>query len=208
MACPNHRYTHRHDCVVYWTLKALLQILKARDVLTTNIQFGKALYHAEFINKSKSVKIEAGYKIITEWKIYHNKPDILIKFTNPDEIFIVEVAISHIQNYRMQEELKRTRYEKNSVEQVTETNMREIPRDFNLVGELERRYRCPVQLAVFVVGCFGEIIETEEHVQFCNMLKKKVQMNKKQIQTMMNKASYSVAIPTSNILIRRMDERG
>lgn len=193
--------------MVYWTLKAILQSLKAPDVLT-NIQFGKAVYHAEFVNRNRRVKIEAGQKIITERKIYHNKPDIVIKFTNPDEIFMVEVAISHIQNYRLQEEIKRTRYAKNSVEQVTETNMREVARDLNLVGELERRYRCPVQLAVFVVGCFGEIMETEEHGQFCNILKNKMQMNKKQIQTMMNKASYSVAISTSSMLLRRLDERG
>lgn len=50
---------------------------------------------------------------MTDAPLYHNKPDVVVYLTNPDEIFVFEVAVSHLQNIRSQEKLKKTRYTQN-----------------------------------------------------------------------------------------------
>ena len=118
----------------------------------------------------RNITIEAGNKILTEKRLYHNRPDITVKMTNPTQIFIFEIAISHIQNYREQEKLKHIRYAVNSVTKLTNSKITNISRDLNLVSELEQIYRCPVHLGVFVVGCFGEVIKTETHTHFTKLM--------------------------------------
>lgn len=164
-ACPTRRYIYRHDYIVHWVLKAIMQSLREPKQMVRNIQFGKATCNVTFESGGRKINVEAGIKILTEKRIYHNKPDVVVRLANPQEIIIIEVAVAHIQNWRAQEKLKRTRYEVNSAIHVTEDNVDEISRDVSLVGEIERRYKSPVTLAIFVMGCYGEIIRTDE----CNV---------------------------------------
>lgn len=69
---------------------------------------------------------------------------------------------------------------------------------------MERRYRCPVTLAIFVVGCYGEIIKTSEHNKFQQVLGR-MRIGKRETRTLINKCAYSAAVSTTNILMRRSD---
>ncbi|XP_044750655.1 uncharacterized protein LOC123310990 [Coccinella septempunctata] len=205
-SCICNEYTTRHDNVVYWTLKTLLTSLRAPNNYIRNLQFGQSTCRVDFEANNRKVSIQAGQKLLTERRLYHNKPDILVKLTNPSEIFIIEVAVSHIQNWRNQERLKRTRYAVNSVKHITEFNLSNTTRDLNIVTELGATYRCPVKLAIFVVGCYGELIATDEHKQFCEMMKKKLQVSNRSMRNLLNHATYSVAVSTSNLLMKRLNE--
>ncbi|XP_044750445.1 uncharacterized protein LOC123310835 [Coccinella septempunctata] len=198
-ACPSRAATTRHDFIVHWVLKILLQGLGAPDELRRELQFGKASLNCD-IGK---IKIQAGNKILTGKKIYHNKPDIMVRTTDPDKIYLIEVAVSHIQNLRQQEELKRTRYAVNSTKKLDFSNYREAQRDLNLVTELENLYKCPVKLGVYVVGCFGELVLTQEHKNFCSILEE-IDLGKEEIKKVHNKCSYSVAVSTTNMILRRI----
>lgn len=57
---------------------------------------------------------------------------------------------------------------KNSTEKVTNENIDKIQRDLNFVTEIERTYKCPIHLGIFVVGCYGEIIKTDAKIKFKN----------------------------------------
>ena len=146
-ACPTRAFASRHDFVVHWTLKCILKSLGAPEESIKNLQFGKASIYCQFEVGRRNITIDAGNKILTEKRLYHNRPDITVKMTNPTQIFIFEIAISHIQNYREQEKLKHIRYAVNSVTKLTNSKITNIPRDLNLVSELEQIYRCPVHLA-------------------------------------------------------------
>lgn len=204
-ACPTRAITTRHDFVVHWVLKTLLQCLGAPFETQRNLPFGRATVNCEFHNNHRTLKIEAGNKILTGKKLYHNKPDIVVTANNPDEIFVIEVAVAHLQNFRDQEQLKNTRYAINSVKKIDHKNFRNTQRDMNLVNELETIYRCPVKLGVFVIGCFGELLKTEAHNEFCDIMGR-LGISKRELQTMLNKCSYSVAVSTSNILLRRIED--
>lgn len=108
----------------------------------------------------KRIKLRAGQKLLTGDQLYHNRPDIML--VTEQKVVVIEVAVSHIQNLRLQEKIKRVRYEVNSAEHITETNYNKVSRGENLCKSLNRMYNRPVDLYVVVFGCFGEVIETEE----------------------------------------------
>lgn len=65
-----------------------------------NLRFRKATISCEFQNDHG---IEAGRKILTGKKLYHNQPDIVVKAKN------LAVTVARIQRFRVQEQLKVTR---------------------------------------------------------------------------------------------------
>jgi len=56
--------------------------------------------------RERTVTIKVGMKILTDRPLYHNKPDVVVYLSNPMKTFVFEVAVSHLQNIRRQEELK------------------------------------------------------------------------------------------------------
>ncbi|XP_044750695.1 uncharacterized protein LOC123311015 [Coccinella septempunctata] len=200
--CIIGAYTTRHDCVVHWVLKSILLNLNAPQEIMANFPFGKVSFNPTFVIEGRKVVVRAGGNIYTEKRIHHNKPDILVRFTNPEVIFIFEIAVAHVQNIRTQEKIKRTRYTVNGVESIDHRNHETVGRDLNLVAELESQYHCPVHLGIFVVGCYGEILRTEEHKNFASLL---TQIGLTNFETrLINKCSYSVAVSTTNILLKHL----
>lgn len=80
--------------------------------------------------------------------------------TDSKEIFVFEVAFSHIQNQWNQERLWITRYTVNSVNKTVHFDHRNFERDLSLVLSQE-----DPQLPS-VIGCFGEVVMTDEFTKF------------------------------------------
>uniref|UniRef100_A0AAR5PEG8 Reverse transcriptase domain-containing protein n=1 Tax=Dendroctonus ponderosae TaxID=77166 RepID=A0AAR5PEG8_DENPD len=203
-ACVEGAYTSRHDCVVHWLLKTLFCSLRAPKSCCRRLQFGRANCHEEFRCGQRQITIKAGKKILTDTPLYHNKPDVVVSLTNPDHIFVIEVAVSHLQNIRSQEKLKKTRYTVNSVIKTDGFDVRNITRDFNLVDELKLIHRCPVTFATFVVGCYGEILATEDFLHFRDVMTS-LRVTAREWQILLNRTSHSVAVSTTNILLGRIE---
>lgn len=106
-SCLTPEYNARHDIVVWWVLRAILRATGAPEDTILDLTFGKATLAAEYPWGDRQVRIRAGMKIYTEARLLHNKPDITLILDNPPRVYILEVAISHIQNIRNQERLKR-----------------------------------------------------------------------------------------------------
>lgn len=205
-SCPVRATTPRHDFIVHWVLKTILRCTRAPEDTQKNFQFGKATMKCSYVHEGRTISVETGNKILTGKKLYHNRPDIVVKLTNPTIIYILEIAVSHIQNLREQERLKRVRYAVNSTVHVDSKNVQSVQRDLNLLSELELMYKCPVQMGILVLGCFGEVVYTEEQGKFDAVLAK-LGVNQRELQILKNKCSYSIAVSTTNMLLRRMDER-
>lgn len=203
-ACVEGAYTSRHDCVVHWLLKTLFVSLRAPRACSRRLQFGRANCQETFQCGQRKVTIKAGKKLLTDAPLYHNKPDVVVYLTNPDEIFVLEVAVSHLQNIRSQEKLKKTRYTVNSVLRTDNFDVQNVTRDQNLVDELRQLHRCPVTFAACVVGCYGEILATEDFLHFKDVLKKSWKVTAREWQVLLNRISHSIAVSTTNILLRRI----
>ncbi|XP_045470569.1 uncharacterized protein LOC123677884 [Harmonia axyridis] len=199
-ACIQDAYNTRHDFIVHWVLKSLLSGLGAPEEI--QLQFGKACLCVDFLGKRK-VEIRAGGKIITEKQLHHNKPDILIHLYDPEEIIVLEISVAHLQNYRLQEKIKKVRYSVNGCTHIDHQNVEETSRDLNLVDALRSNYHCPVHLGIFVVGCFGEIVATEEHKNFRKLMTN-MGLSNLNIRILINRSSYSAAVSTSNIILKHL----
>lgn len=202
--CHKHTYTPRHDGVVYWLLRTCLNALKAPDHVKTMVKYNKAALNTDFITNTNEISIRAGIPIVTNNKLKHNKPDIVIHLKGTEEkIIIFEVAVSHLQNYKVQEHIKRTRYDKNSIDEVNHQNYQNTSRNLNLVEELRQAHKCPVYLGVLVMGCYGEILQTEEHLN-CLKLLKKIDATQSEIQELFKRAAYGCVTKTAEILMRHL----
>lgn len=136
--------------------------------------------------------------------MHHCKPDIYVHLTNPDEIYIFEVAVSHIQNLRNQEKLKTLRYKVNSVANVERFDQ-QVTRDLSLVGEVLKAHGyCAVTFAVCVLECFGEVVATEEFRKFQKVMTERLRTTQRDWRHMIRKASYSVVASTSSLLMKRV----
>ena len=58
---------------------------------------------------------------------------LVIVSDRPKKVWVFEVAISHLQNVKVQEKVKRAPYAINSTVHVTHTNYDSVPRSINLV---------------------------------------------------------------------------
>lgn len=66
-------------------------------------------------------------------------------------------------------------------------------------------YKCPVELGVLVIGCYGEVMETEEHERVKKMMNR-LGIGDFQWIKLLGKITYSVAVAISNILVRHVGE--
>lgn len=198
-------YTARYDAVVHLLLRKILEGTKAPKPIHASLKFGKASILVEYTWNNRRVKISAGIKHQTDPLLYHNRPDITIHLTNPDIVYVYEIAISHIQNLRIQEKIKRVRYEKNSSVHVTHENYNAVPRSHNLREALSRMHRCPVKVHVMVFGALGEVLQTEDFTESSRALKQ-LGITESELSRITKQCSLYVCNWTSKIIVRRMNE--
>lgn len=88
--------------------------LHALEELVANVgkvvRFGKATFNNNFSQGNNEIAVKAGIKILTNKRPYHNKLHIIVKLSRPERIVLIEVAVAHTQDYRLQKRLKRTNY--------------------------------------------------------------------------------------------------
>ena len=202
-ACAEPEFTTRHDEVVFHILQAILTSTEAPEQIKSQLRFGKAALVTEHTWRDRRVKIRAGIKFQTDPELYHNRPDIVISLSNPAEIYIFEIAVSHLQNIRVQEELKRVRYTKNSTVPIRHQNFKDVPRTYNICEALGRMYRGPVKFGVLVLGALGEILNTDDHKGFTRHLKK-LGSSEDEIKRLLIKSSVSVCKSTAKIIMKRL----
>lgn len=99
-ACPSGAHITSHDNVVYCILKTLLISSEAPEEFVKSLHFEKVTFNRDFSSGIEEILFRAGTKILTEKGLYHNKPDITIKLSDPNRIILIEVAIVRIQNNR------------------------------------------------------------------------------------------------------------
>ena len=161
-SCQQHSYTARHDNVAYWLLKEILTITNAPTEVVQQLKFGKATLVADYKNSNTEISIRAGVPIITTNNVKHNKPDIMVMLSGEREaVYVFEVAICHLQNIEIQEQIKSVRYVRNSMVDANHDNVNTISRDLILMEELRQMYHCGCSLGILVVGYYGEILETD-----------------------------------------------
>lgn len=161
-ACIVPEFTTRHDKVVHILLRQILRATDAPEEVVRQLKYDTATIVAEYSWGDREVKVRAGPKLLTDPELHHNRPDILLILTNPAQVYVLEVAVAHLQNLSMQEEIKKVRYSKNSCIHVNNTNYKTVPRDYNLVDALKKAHKCPVNLGIIVFGALGEIVESAE----------------------------------------------
>lgn len=203
--CLTPQYNGRHDIIVYWVLNAILTATDAPADVVRELTFGKSSIAADYYWAERKVKVRAGIKILTKEKLYHNRPDICIHLSDPQCIYVLEVSVAHLQNFRLQERIKRTKYEKNSVDKISAADVDAAPRASNLIDALRRAYRCPVKLAVLVFGAYGEILYTDEFRKTASLLNE-LGISARRHRTLMTRCCYSAAASTANIIFGRLGE--
>ena len=203
-SCRTTSYTARHDQAVYWLLRTLLEALSAPDEVRRRLQFGRAMLNAEFDAPLGPVRIRAGQAILTGVPLHHNKPDVMVQvLARVPSTYIFEVSIPHLQNYRTQKGIKRTKYGRNSVAEISHLNYQTIGRDLNLLDQLAHLHRCRVHLGLFIVGCYGEVLNTDEQQRFARLLGS-LGVKNYEVKALYQKAAYSAITETTKILCRHM----
>ena len=203
-ACITPAYTSRHDYIVYRILKSIMIGSQAPEEILAQLKFRKASIVVEYKWGERDVKIRAGPKIMTDPELHHNRPDIMVILTNPNIVYVLEIAVAHLQNIRVQEQVKKVRYSKNSTEQITHTNYAQVHRDYNLIEALSNMYKCPAKLAIFIFGALGEILETEA-MQAARKVLSALGVNHQQLEQLMELCSLTAAKESTKIIMRRLN---
>ena len=202
VACPTLEYNLRHDIIVSRIIRAIVEA-SAPPAVREKCRFAKATMVEDFRWGERSVSIRAGVPVKTNNIIHHNKPDVMVILTNPAEVYVLEVAVSHLQNIRTQERIKRARYSVNSTIEVNQDNVGTVTRDTNLVDELRHMYRCPVELGVLVIGAYGETIDTDERKRTSTILRR-LGVPEWRWKSLLSNVCYSAAVSTLTIIGNRM----
>ena len=205
-ACPTPQKTARQDLIVYWILKTILYNTEAPTDIIAQLQYSEASLIAQYQWKERQIKIKAGVKFKTDIPVYHNKPDIVIELTNPNQIYVIEVSIAYLQNITLQEQIKEVRYSANSKIQITKNNYKEVHRDTNLIDQISHHYNKPTDLAILVFGALGEILETQQYLKAKNILSK-LGISSKKFTKLEEICSYNILNQSSKILVRRMADQ-
>ena len=200
--CPVPAFTTRHDQAVHYILREILVGTEAPEDVLAQLPFGKAIMVSDYSWRNRQVKVRAGVKIKTNPALHHNRPDIVICLTNPNEVFVLEIAISHLRNIREQEQLKKVRYKRNSQIEITPQNYKDAPRSLNICEALGRMYKAPVKFGVLVLGALGEILRTEDHVESLTILN---HLGVHKVQWLLRKCSVSICEATAKILVNRLN---
>ena len=201
-ACPVPEFTTRHDEAVHYILRDILVSTRAPEHILSQLRFGKASLVSEHTWGERRVKIRAGVKVITDPELYHNRPDILVCLSNPTEVYVLEVAVSHLQNIRLQEEIKKVRYGKNSTVHVTHQNYKDVPRSYNIREAVGKIYKGPVKFGVQIFGSLGELLETEASKEFVRYLQ---QLGVRDTKILLYKCCTSICKATSKIIVKRLN---
>ena len=143
------------------------------------ITHGKATLVTEHTWSDRRVWIKAGIKFETDPELYHNHPDIVISLFNSSEIYVLEIAISHLQNIEVQEGIKRVRCAKNSKLNVTQQNFKDVHREL------------------------GKILNTKSQKEFMGYLKK-LGSSEDKIHRLVKTCSVSFCKSTSKIILQRL----
>ncbi|XP_014227239.1 uncharacterized protein LOC106652661 [Trichogramma pretiosum] len=205
-ACVTQEYTTRHDAAVRHVLHRILAGTRAPEHIRSQLRYGKAALVVEYAWGQRQIKIRAGTKVQTDPELYHNRPDIVVVATNPDTVYVFEIAVSHLQNIHRQEKIKQTRYGKNSTLHVTEKNYDTVPRDYNLVEALARMYKAPVKLSLMVFGALGEILETPGLASAYRHLQP-LGATRDDLRDLENRCCRSICVATAKIIMRRLTMR-
>ena len=189
---------------VYHVIRGIMTSTAAPKEDIAQLRYGKASIMSEYeTSDGRRIKICAGMKIMTDPQLYHTRPDIVIVSDRPKKVWVFEVAISHLQNVKVQERVKRARYAVNSTVHVTHTNYDSVPRSFNLVEALGKIYKCPVTLCILVIGTFGKVIETEEYKKTTSELGK-IGMKPSAVNALMQKCSLNTCECSAKLIIKRI----
>ena len=203
-SCVTPAYNDQHDRVVYFALRNILMGTGAPKHILSQLRFGKAAMVSEYMWGRRRVKVKAEVKVVTDPELYHNRPDIVVCLTNPNEVYVFEIAVSHLQNIKVQEEIKKTRYGKNSMDHITHRNFKDVHRSFNICEALGRMYKSSsVKLGVLVMGTFGEILQTDIHKQ-CIKYFGELGINDRMSKKMLSQCSLEVYNSTAKIMLRRI----
>lgn len=174
--------------------------------IVKGLHFGKAILNTEYEIPDGRLRIRAGQSILTEVPLHHNKPDVMVQILTRDpQTLLFEVSVPHLQNYRTQEGIKRVKYTKNSMVDINHRNYKTISRDTNLADQLAHLHRCKVKLGLLIIGCYGEVLNTEEHRKFQGLMQTLGVPNYK-TQRLLNNATYSVFTQTTQILMKHLRE--
>lgn len=126
---------------------------------------------------------------------------MFIKQQNPKKrIYLFEVSVPHLQNYHMQEGIKRTKYCVNSVADNNHQNFNTVKRDLNLVDILATHNKCQVDLGLLIVGCFGEVLGIPEHKGLYHLLGQ-LGASEGAVRQTIRKAAYSVVTSSCRIIM-------
>lgn len=204
-SCVVPDYVNRHNFAVYWVSRALLEATRAPPEVRNQLRFGSATLNAEYVSEiaGRQLTIRAGGFCAVDVPIYHYKPDVVVRTSNPRKVYVLEASVAHFQNLEDQEILKCKRYGFNSAVHITPDNVNDVLRGENLVNILKRTYGCEVELGVMVVGCFGEIIQTAEMVNM-ERLVNEMGVSRRAWKSCLSRCSFSIA--TAKILVRRCHE--
>ena len=83
-SCRATSYNARHDQVVYWLLRTILEATNAPYDIVKGLHFGKAVLNTEYEIPDGRLRIRAGQSILTEVPLHHNKPDVMVQIdTDP-----------------------------------------------------------------------------------------------------------------------------
>lgn len=201
--CLTAEYIERHNFSVYWLLTTILEATRAPSEVRDQLNFGSATLFATYATEiAGTVEIRAGGQVTSERLLHHNKPDIIITTSSPKMVYVIEVAVSHIQNLRRTERLKRCRYEHNSEVKVTPENMEALPRGANVLDEMRRAHRCDAVLGVLVLGALGEVVRTPE-LKGMLRIASNLGITERRMEACLKRCSYSIANVTCKLLVRR-----
>lgn len=202
-ACLVPAYNYRHDLIVYWVIKNIMEATSAPEETIANLQFAKATACTEYTWKKRRITIRAGMKVISDPKLHHNRPDIMVQMTHPDEVYVFEIAVSHLQNIRLQERIKEVRYSKNSTVPIDKNNVDTVERGTNLIETLEYMYRCPVHLEVLVFGTYGEVLYTEKY-QAAQRALRTLGMSQNRLTILTERCATTAAKTSAQIILKRL----
>ena len=204
-SCRQHSYTSRHDNTAYWLLREILTATGAPADIVRQLQFGKATITVDYRGTSADVSIRAGVPITTAGNIKHNKPDIMVRLSGDrDAVYVFEVAVSHLQNVEVQERIKNYRYARNSMIDINNENVENTPRGLNLIEDLRQTYNCKCSLGVFVVGCYGEVVDSDAMRRVQSMMES-LGSSEGAFKEVLRRAAYSCLTQTSCTLVRHIN---
>lgn len=153
-SCPKWRTNwciNRHDAV----LRNIYYVLSKKAGI-------RAPHYSERVpnvQKAKGFELWWNQPVQTINPIKHNRPDIVFIDYGRKRAQVIEVAVSDPNNVTMQRDLKRTRYQLNSVDKIDHLNYKAAIKGPNLVDEIRLTYGYETSFYPIIVGTGGEVLQ-------------------------------------------------